>query len=141
MDTYVIWFIAAGALVVVELISGTFYLLMIALGAAAGGLAGVAGLAMAWQFVVAASVAVAGILVLRKRVLQPHRRGETSNLAFDAGQAVEIIERRPDGSLRVFYRGTHWDAEIEPGSSVTDPAASYVIKATRGSRLVLTARA
>ena len=79
MDTYVIWFIAAGALVVVELISGTFYLLMIALGAAAGGLAGVAGLAMAWQFVVAASVAVAGILVLRKRVLQPHRRGVTTS--------------------------------------------------------------
>ncbi len=141
METSVIWFIAAGALVAVELLSGSFYLLMIALGVAAGGIASVAGLAMVWQFLVAALVAVAGILALRRRGLQPHPPGESSNLAFDAGQPVEVVERRPDGSLRVFYRGTHWDAEIEPGAGVTDAAASYVIKAMRGSRLVLTPRA
>ena len=141
MDIYVIWFIAAGALVAVELLSGSFYLLMIALGVAAGGVASLAGLAMVWQFLVAALVAVAGILALRRRGLRPHVPGESSNLVFDVGQAVEVVERRPDGSLRVFYRGTHWDAEIEPGTGASDAAASYVIKATRGSRLILTARA
>ena len=141
MEIYVIWFIAAGALVAAELLSGSFYLLMIALGVAAGGVASVAGLAMVWQFLAAALVAVAGILALRRRGMQPHRPGATSNLTFDAGQPVEVIERRPDGSLRVFYRGTHWDAEIDPGAGVTDAAATYVIKTMRGSRLVLTTRA
>ncbi len=140
MDTYVIWFIAAGALVAAELVSGSFYLLMIALGVAAGGVASLAGLAMVWQFLVAALVAVAAILALRRHGSQQHLPGETSNFAFDVGQPVEVVERRPDGSLRVFYRGTHWDAEIERGAGVPDPAASYVIKATRGSRLVLTVR-
>ncbi len=146
MEPYVIWFMAAGVLVVVELISGTFYLLMIALGAAAGGVASAAGLAMMGQFLSAATVAVAGILALRQRGWWSHRSGKKSTIAFDAGQPVEVIERRVDGSLRVFYRGTHWDAELErdaelePGANASGAAVSYVIKSMRGSRLVLTTR-
>lgn len=140
MEPYVIWFIAAGVLVVTELISGTFYLLMIALGAAAGGFSSAAGLPMMGQFLSAATVAVAGILALRQRGWWSHRGGEKSTIAFDAGQPVEVIERHADGSLRVFYRGTHWDAELAPEASKSGDALSYVIKTMRGSRLVLTTR-
>jgi hypothetical protein len=63
-----IWWLLAGAAVVIELITGTFYLLMLAIGLAAGALAAHAGLAMTGQLVVAALVgggAVAGWHVWR----------------------------------------------------------------------------
>src|SRR5262245_62533450 len=50
------WWVIAGLLVAVELATGTFYLLMLALGAAAGGLAAHAGAALTTQLVTAAII-------------------------------------------------------------------------------------
>ena len=50
------WWVAAGVLVAAELASGTFYLLMLALGMAAGAIAAHLGFATAAQLVVAAFV-------------------------------------------------------------------------------------
>ena len=52
-----VWWVAAGVAVAAELATGTFYLLMIALGMAAGALAAHAGAAQPVQLVVAAIVA------------------------------------------------------------------------------------
>ena len=63
MSEPTIWWLAAGAAVAVELATGTFSLLMIAIGLAAGALTAHLGAALAGQFVVAAVVgggAVAG---------------------------------------------------------------------------------
>ena len=49
-----LWWVAAGALVIAELSTGTFYLLMLALGCAAGALAAHAGAGTSTQVVVAA---------------------------------------------------------------------------------------
>ncbi|HNJ45700.1 MAG TPA: NfeD family protein, partial [Ottowia sp.] len=46
-----VWWIAAGLLVAAELLTGTFYLLMLAIGAAAGALAAHAGLSLSAQLV------------------------------------------------------------------------------------------
>ena len=140
MDAYVIWFIVAGVLAGVEMLTGTLYLLMIALGAAAGGLAALAGAALVWQFLAAAVVSVSGMLSVRRGEKWGHRRGHKSTIAFDAGQSVEVIERHADGSLRVSYRGSQWDAELDPSSIGVGAPALYVIKETRGSRLILEAR-
>lgn len=51
------WWIVAGALVAAELATGTFYLLMLALGAAAAALGAHAGLSGSLQIVTAALVA------------------------------------------------------------------------------------
>ena len=51
-----LWWLAAGLLVAAELASGTFYLLMVALGCAAGALAAHAGLGATAQMLVAAVV-------------------------------------------------------------------------------------
>ena len=140
MDAHVIWFIAAGLLVAIEMLTGTFYLLMIALGAGIAGLVALTGAMMVGQFLTAAAVAVIGMFIVRKRRVGLRNAGEKSNIAFDAGQAVEVIERHPDGSLRVAYRGSHWDAEIEGGVPAATHPVSYLIKETRGSRLILTMR-
>ena len=38
MQAYIVWFVAAAVLIAAELLSGTFYLLVIGVGVAAGGL-------------------------------------------------------------------------------------------------------
>lgn len=140
MDAHVIWFIAAGLLVAVEMLTGTLYLLMIALGAAMAGLAALAGAMTVGQFLTAAFVSVAGMFIVRKRRAGPDGAGKNASIAFDAGQPVEVIERHADGSLRVAYRGSQWDAEVEADSPAATHPVSYRIKETRGSRLILTAR-
>ncbi len=136
MQAFMIWFIAAFALVIAELLSGTLYLLVIGAGAAAAGVIALAGPGFAAQFAVAAIVSVAGIAVLHKLKLGRARAGAPRrNLSFDAGQAVQVIERRADGSLRVNYRGTQWDAQVEGAES-----EHLVIKETRGNTLILVAQ-
>ena len=100
MEPYILWFAAAGALIAVELMTGTFYLLMIAAGAAMAALIALSGVGMVGQFICAALVSVAGCAYLRMRGIGSKQGGEKTNIAFDAGQSVEVIERRADGTLR-----------------------------------------
>lgn len=136
MQPTVLWFIAAFVLVAAELVTGTFYLLVIGAGAAAGGLAAWAGTSFAVQLAVAAIVSVIGIAVVKSMGLTRSRKGEASNLAFDAGQTVEVAEARPDGSFRVQYRGAQWDAQLEGGGTVAS-GERLVIRANRGNLLVV----
>ena len=53
-----LWWVLAGLLVAAELLSGTFYLLMLALGVAAGALAAHAGLGLSAQVITAAVLGV-----------------------------------------------------------------------------------
>ncbi len=135
MQPYMIWFIAAFALIAAELLTNTFYLLVVAIGAAAGGLFAFTGLGFGIELMVAAVVTAAGIAVLRMMKIGPNMRRQKTNLSLDVGQAVDVIERRPDGSLRVNYRGSQWDAELD-GPFVAGP---LYIRETRGSTLILTA--
>ena len=56
LATSTLWWIAAGLAVAAELATGTFYLLMIALGLGAGGLAAALGASWMWQLLGAALV-------------------------------------------------------------------------------------
>ncbi len=136
MQAFVIWFIGAFLLVAAELMSGTLYLLIIGVGAAAAGVLALAGAGFAAQLACAAVVSVAGIGVIRGLKIGGGRRGtHAKNLAFDTGQVVEVIEERPDGSLRVNYRGTQWDAQLEGAGG-----ARLVIKEVRGNTLIVVAQ-
>jgi membrane protein implicated in regulation of membrane protease activity len=135
MQPYIIWFVAAFALVAAELLTNTFYLLVVAIGAAAGGVSALMDADLGWQFAVAAVVTVAGIAVLRTMKIGPNLRRLKTNISLDVGQTVEVVEHRPDGSLRVNYRGSQWDAELE-GPFVAGP---LYIRETRGSTLILSA--
>ena len=76
MDPYVWWIITAIALVIVELISGTFYLLV--LGVAAGGAAALAWFGMPFwvQAGVATLIAVLGVLLVHHfRAANPSTTG------------------------------------------------------------------
>ena len=139
MQPFVIWFVAAFVLVAAELMSGTLYLLVIGAGAAVAGALALTGVGFAVQLTAAALVSVAGSVLLKFI-----RRGRTgaggeAGLSFDAGQSVEVVEKHPDGGLRVDYRGTQWDAEVEGGGSA-DVGERLTIRSTRGNTLVLAPR-
>ncbi|MGN6808976.1 MAG: NfeD family protein [Trinickia sp.] len=133
-----IWWIGAGVLVVAELLTGTFYLLMIALGFLAGALVHLAGSAPAVQYAVAALVALAAVITLRRSRFghRKARRDAASNpdVHPDIGAAIEVLEWR-DGHARVPYRGALWDVELAPGARAD--ARRYEITAVHGNRLVV----
>ena len=136
MEIYIYWFLLALVLLGLEMVSGTFYLLVVAIAMAVGGLAALLGLGLAWQLLLCATMVVAGTIILRRwKGTQIHETG-SSNL--DIGQPVRVIKWHDNGTARVFYRGAEWDAE--PESADTPHDETLYIEAVQGSGLVLTHR-
>ncbi|MBN8763007.1 MAG: hypothetical protein BGP20_12705 [Thiobacillus sp. 63-78] len=133
MPMYAIWWILAAVLVGVELVSGTFYLLVYGTAAAAAGLVAWLGAGMVAQLLTAAVIGVAGTLVLR-RWKRGTDRPEFNVQEMDIGQTVQLESWQGDRG-QVKYRGALWDAEAE--SAGVDSMRPLVIRAIRGNTLVL----
>jgi membrane protein implicated in regulation of membrane protease activity len=114
MEQSTVWWLLSGSAVVMELLTGTFYLLMLSLGLSAGALAAHAGAGITGQLVTAALVgsgAVVGwYLRDRRHAGDPSPRGLRSG-NLDIGEIVHIDAWNPDGSAQVRYRGTNWTAQ------------------------------
>jgi membrane protein implicated in regulation of membrane protease activity len=133
MQAYVAWWILAAVLVGVELTSGTFYLLLYGLAAAAAGVAAWLGAGMLAQLVTAGAIAVLGTLALR-HWKRSTGHPESTVQDMDIGQSVQIEFWR-DGHGQAKYRGALWDAEAE--SAGVDTTRPLVIRAVRGNTLIL----
>ena len=136
MEIYVYWFLLALVLVGLEMVTGTFYLLMVGIAMAVGGLAALLGMSIAWQLVLCATMVFAGTIILRRWKGTQVKGADSSN--FDIGQPVRVMKWHDNGSARVFYRGAEWDAEPESADVPHDE--TLYIAAVRGSGLVLTHR-
>ncbi|MEP7295897.1 MAG: NfeD family protein [Burkholderiales bacterium] len=133
-----LWWIAAGAAVAVELATGTFYLLMVALGLAAGASAAHLGLAVAAQVVVAALVGGGATAVWHwRRFRQPQSAPSRENrdVNLDIGERVNVPAWVDDGTARVNYRGSAWTARAAPGAPPR--SGEHRIVAVEGNWLVL----
>lgn len=133
-----LWWLAAGGLIAVELITGTFYLLMISLGLAAAALATHAGLPMPWQWVTAAVVGGSSVLAWRsyKRSQPASAPAQANhNANMDVGEIVHVDHWQDDNTCSVKYRGAHWDAALQAGQLAE--IGAYVIAEVVGSRLIL----
>ena len=113
------WWVAAGLLAAAELVTGTFYLLMLAVGAAVGALTAHAGAGFALQMAAAAVAGGAAAAALRRRRRrQPPRAAAAWNadVILDIGSRVRVEHWRSDATARVDYRGAGWDARYRgPG--------------------------
>jgi membrane protein implicated in regulation of membrane protease activity len=137
MTEWMFWLILAGVLVVFELFTGTFYVLMIAIGMGFGALAALMGMTLPVQIAVAAVVGVAATgLLHRSRFGRPLKQdaARDPNVNIDIGQPVRV-DTWQDGSARVMYRGAQWDVKLAPGAIAG--AGEYRIVEIQGSRLVL----
>lgn len=136
-DPSTFWWIAAGAAVAAELLTGTFYLLMIALGLVGGAVAAHLGASTMLQWLTAAAIGGGATAVWhfargRAPVVQPER---DVNVNLDIGERVHVRAWNPDGSARVDYRGTQWTARLQPGAPRRDGA--HAVVAVEGNWLVL----
>ena len=132
------WWIATGVLVALELVSGTFYLLMLAIGGVAGALAAHVGASPSSQIVIAAVVGGAAVvacyLVRRRRPGDPSPRSERS-VNLDVGETVQIDGWNADGTAQIRYRGTQWTVLARPG---TEPRPGpHRVAELVGSRLLV----
>jgi len=138
MNEATFWWIAGGVLVAVELATGTFYLLMLALGCAAAAVAAHLGLGGTAQTVTAAVVGGATVVLWHR--LRGQRGGEAPaasnpDVNLDIGQPVQVAQWAADGSAKVSYRGAEW--RVRYLGSDAPAAGRYVIRAVEGSCLLL----
>lgn len=145
MSETTFWWVLTGIAVAAELLSGTFFLLMLAIGAAGGALAAHAGFTLTAQIAVAAVVGggfVAGWAWWRFR----HRHGAAEyapqrpvsanpDVLLDVGQVVQVAQWDADGSARVHYRGADWTA-VPAGDAERRPGP-WRIAAAEGNRLIV----
>ena len=127
MEPYLAWIIAGFLLVIVELLTGTFYLLVIGVGAFAGALVAWLGGGVLVQAAGACAVALAGTVLVRQWHKTHQKAGAKDNL-LDLGQPVvlETWTNASAGMARVKYRGASWDARIADDSRPEAGATLYV---------------
>ncbi len=113
MQSYVIWVIVGLVLVTIEMMTGTFYLLVLGAAAFAAALTAY----LAWPFLsqvlVAAVVAVVGVVAVN-RWHRIKRAASGPERSLDIGQRVEFeswVDERAR-LVRVKYRGASWDARL-----------------------------
>lgn len=140
MSETMVWWILAGALVALELATGSFYLLMLALGAAAGAATAWLGAPLAVQLAVSALVGGGAVWWWHRRragaVQAPESDAPADPNQLDVGAVVMVQAWQPDGQTRVHYRGSEWLAHRAPGTS--EATGPHRIVAVASNHLVLT---
>src|SRR5580765_5424177 len=136
MEEDILWAILGLVLVIIELLTGTFYLLMLGIAAFGAALAAWLGQPFGVQAVVAAVVSAAGcygVHVYRAKNV----KGQMAPI--DAGQPASFENWVDQGArrARVRYRGASWDALVDGEDAVEAGAMLYVVTAN-GNTLKVT---
>ena len=131
-----VWWIVTGVLVAVELATGSFYLLMLALGAAAAAIAAHLGLGVNSQLVVGAVIgagAVAAWHFKRRREPPGQVAAETRDVNLDIGETVQVSDWDAQGSGSTQYRGARW--QVRHMGTAVPQAGRFVIRRVEANRL------
>ena len=141
MNESTIWWLIAGALVGIELTTGTFYLLMLAIGASAAALAGHAQVSLTLQICTGALVGALAVTLWRMYSLQKLKQAspEMSPQHLDIGETVNVTAWDNAGHAQVKHRGALWAATTVEGSvsGLTPEPGIYLIHDIQGNTLVL----
>jgi membrane protein implicated in regulation of membrane protease activity len=131
-----VWWLLAALLVGLELATGTFYLLAVGAAFAVGGLAAWLGASLPAQLATGGIVGVVAVVIAHQ--WRRRRATPAAMPGLDRGHPVHVDRWNADGTARVVYRGTQWDAELAT-PDVRRGRTMYIV-ATRGSTLVLSDR-
>lgn len=110
-DYPLVWLITGFVLAIAELVTGTFYLLVLGIACFVGAGLAYTGADFSWQAIVAAVVAVAGVMWVQyfKNTMTPRRM---QGLDFGQPAVFDSWLNKDTGQARVKYRDTLWDAQI-----------------------------
>lgn len=136
MDAYLLWAITGIVLIIVEMLTGTFYLLVLGIAALSAAAAAWLGQSFWVQAVVTAAVAVAGVILVNRF------RGKdqpASRQSLDIGQTVTLESwiNEADGLARVNYRNAQWEARVM--GERTSGGRVFYIQAVEGNTLQVSA--
>jgi membrane protein implicated in regulation of membrane protease activity len=136
MDATLAWIAAGLLLVIAELLTGTFYLLVLGIAALVGGGVAYLGAPFGAQAAAAAVVAVAGTMWVQR--LRRSRGAGPQMAQIDVGQPVTLDAwvNKADRLARVRYRDALWDAHVE-GEHRGEAGEVFYIHAVQGSVLVV----
>ncbi|MCU6433641.1 NfeD family protein [Undibacterium sp. Jales W-56] len=141
MNAWMTWLVLAGVVVILELFTGTFYLLMIAIGLVAGALAAAFSVSLPLQLTVAAIVGSVATLALHYSKYGWTKNQDSSrdpNVNMDIGMSIQVKEWQDQGNgkytARTMYRGAMWDVELQHSAGY--PGA-FIIEEIQGSRLIV----
>ncbi len=137
MNESMLWWIAAGAVLGAELLTGTVYLLLLSVDMAAAGIAAHLGAPFSVQMLVCATVGGVAMLLWRWRsTTAATAAGKVASFDLDIGQRVQVSHWTPDHLTSVHYRGAPWQARWQ-GDTTPPGAGEFTILAVEGARLVL----
>lgn len=141
MEAWTWWLVLAGVVVICELFTGTFYLLMFALGLASAAVASLFISSVQLQMLIAAVIGSAATLALHNSKYGWKERSDAArdpNVNIDIGQQLSVDEWQDQGNgvyvARTRYRGAMWDVELRHANG---GSGLFVIEAVEGSRLIV----
>ena len=133
MEHAIVWAVAGLVLVIVEVMTGTFYLLMLGIAAFGAAFAAWLGWEFSMQSIVAAILAAVGCYGVH---LYREKNRAQQMTPIDAGMPasfetwLDAAERR----AKVRYRGASWEARVD-GLEAIEPGATVYVLATEGNTL------
>ncbi len=134
-----IWWLLAGGAVALELATGTFYLLMLAVGLAAAALAAHLGLDLTAQILVAAAVGGGAVVLWHWKHSKDPRPAEAqsnTDVQMDIGETVHVAQWNADATASVKYRGSQWAVVLADTDGAPEPGL-FRVKELNGNRLVV----
>ena len=133
MEHAIVWAVTGLVLVIVEVMTGTFYLLMLGIAAFGAALAAWLGWEFSTQSIVAAILASVGCYGVH---LYREKNRAQQMPSIDAGMPASFESWLDAGArlARVRYRGASWDARVEGGEGL-EPGATVYVLATDGNTL------
>ncbi|MBK1781232.1 NfeD family protein [Advenella sp. WQ 585] len=136
-----VWFGLAVMALIAELLSGTFYMLLVAFGLAASGIVAYFGFSLAAQVATCSIIGMAGLVILKKTgvlLKKGHLKATSdSNVNLDIGQHVEVKSWTDNRTSTVYYRGAQWQVKLDPSISEAPLPGQYVIVDIQSVTLVL----
>lgn len=138
MAQYTIWWLLAGAAVTTELLTGTFYLLMISIGLVAAAIGAHVGAPITVQILLAAIIGGGATLAWHLYKSKNDTRlpaNANPDVNLDIGEQVHVNSWQPDGLAQVQYRGAQWT--VIAASGAAQQAGTYKVKEMLGNRLVV----
>jgi len=133
-----VWMGIAALALVGELLSGTFYLLIVAVGMVTAGIIAGFNLELGWQLLGCVAGIGACTFILRKfGILRKDKQPVQSNanVNLDIGQHVQVTQWNELRQTTVTYRGAVWQAQLQAG--FPPQTGLHAIAEIRGSMLIL----
>lgn len=133
-----IWWIVAAVLIVLEMFTGTFYMLVLGVVAALVGIAAWLGATLLVQLVIGIVLLALGLWLVQRYKAKTDTHGAIQNNDLEAGNWVDVLEWGDAGHATVRYRETKWQAVLD---DVNDAQLDRMcIQRIQGNTLVIASR-